>query len=250
MQLLTTLTGIVVMLTALATPFRVQMPVYDEPPPAAVNEVFVVGTLYSRHNNTPVYNLDVLGKIIASIKPDVVVLDVSPTELQEQKVFPGKIEYTQVIFPWLNQRKCRAYAGEPAEPEFTEIVNATRDAHKAFETQQPEVFAAFSKFKEGTFEALRASWHSAADVNSETTDRVLAGKLALQGKLVGPVDASGWERWNRHTAGVVLRAVCENPHKRILVLTGLDNCYAIRSELRTHKKINLIDMEAWLRQNN
>lgn len=244
MQPFTAIPGVFAILLAFGI-FPAQTMLPEEAMP--VNDVFVVATLYSRHNTTPVYNLDVLSQVVKGIAPDVVVLDVNPTELQQQKVYPGKVEYTQVIFPWLNARKCRAYAGEPGEPEYTEIVEATRQAHKAFETDKAVAFAAWSKYKEGTFEALRASWQSAADVNSETTDKVLAGKLALQGKLVGSVDASGWERWNQYTAGVVLQAVRENPGKRILLLTGLDNCYAIRSILRTHDTINLVNMEQWLK---
>src|SRR5688572_11821105 len=69
------------------------------------SEVFVLATLYSRHKTTPVYDLDTLKKIIQAIRPDVFVLDVTPTELKEQQVFPSKIEYPVAIFPLVNDGK-------------------------------------------------------------------------------------------------------------------------------------------------
>jgi hypothetical protein len=214
------------------------------------NEVFVIATLYRRHATTPVYDLAALKKIITAVNPEVLVLDVNPKELKEEKVYPGKIEYTEVIFPFLKAHPRKAYAGEPAEPMFSEIVEATIRVHKDFETQKPEAFQTFEKFEAASFEALKVSWAAPADVNSRVTDQVLAGKVTLQDRLLGPVSTEGWERWNKHIADMVLKAAKENPGKRILVLVGIDNCYTVRERLRHSADITLIDTEYWLRKHH
>ena len=78
---------------------------------------------------------------------------------------------------------------------------------------------------------------------------MLAGMKALRAKLVGTVTADTERRWNQHTVSVALRAVKENPGKRVLVLVGIDNCYMIRDEFRRSPKVKLVDMEQWFRAN-
>ncbi len=54
-------------------------------------------------------------RVIDAVKPDVLVLDVTPTELRTRKVWPGKVEYTDVIFPWLDATRAPAYGSEPTK---------------------------------------------------------------------------------------------------------------------------------------
>jgi len=215
----------------------------------ANNEVFVLGTLYKRHEAVPGYDLAALQRMILAIKADVLVLDVSPTELEEQKVVPSKVEYSGVIFPLVREGQFRVYAGEPAEPMFSEIVQALIGANKELEKTNPGARAIIKRYNESTYEALNKIWLSPADVNSEVTERIISGKKALEERLVGTVETDAWKRWNHHAVSVVLRAVKENPGKRVLVITGIENCPGIRGELRGNKTINLIEMEPWLRSN-
>jgi hypothetical protein len=54
--------------------------------PAAPADVFVLATLYRRHQSTPAYDHPRLRALIERIAPEVVVLDVSPRELRDQAV--------------------------------------------------------------------------------------------------------------------------------------------------------------------
>lgn len=211
------------------------------------NEVFVLATLYSRHKTTPVYDLDTLKKIIQAIQPDVFVLDVTPAELQEQKVFPSKIEYPGAIFPVINGGKYAVYAAEPPEPTFTEIVNAVKEVRQQFRTNRPEAAKAVDQLTLSIFEVLKAGWQTPADVNSRITDQALAGKRVIEDRLTGPVDVECGIRWTQHIVKTTLQAVKEHPGKRILVLNGIENCNVLRAELARNKGIRLVDMEQWLR---
>ncbi|GAA0549882.1 hypothetical protein [Chitinophaga japonensis] len=214
---------------------------------AGRTEVFVLATLYKRHATTPVYNLDTLQRIIRSINPDVLVLDVSPKELEAQEVHASKIEYPAAIFPFINSSKRPAYAAEPAEPMFTEIVNEVIAAWKDFRAAQPGAADMLDRYNTALYGLLRSAWHAPADVNSAVTDEVLAGKRALEDRLVGPVEADGQRRWIANIVQVTLQAAGEHPGKRVLVLMGVENCHSVKAALAQHPEVVLADMEAWLR---
>ncbi len=219
-------------------------------PPAraqTASEVFVLATLYHRHATTPAYSHDSLRQIIRRIAPGVVVLDVSPKELRSQTVAPSKAEYPQVIFPLVTAEGYQAYAGEPDEPTFTEIVTSLGRELRRFRTEQPALAQADKSFDDAAFAALAQLWQSPADVNSGVTDHVLRARRQYQDRIAGPVVAAAWRRWNEHALGIVRQARAAHPGKRILVLIGVENCGPLRQALRQEPGVTLVDMEAWLR---
>lgn len=216
-------------------------------PPSDRTQLFIVGTLYKRHESIPAYDLAALRRTIEAIAPDAVVLDVTPDELRTRKVHASKIEYPGVIFPLLDSARYAAFPAEPPEPMFSEIVQQTIAEHRSFEEKRAPDAAAMKQFTEAMFTALAATWQSPADVNSAATDRVFAGKRALQARLMGPAETDGWNRWNQHTADVALRAAREHRGKRVLVLVGIENRYWLNEHLRGAPGIELVDVEAWLR---
>jgi hypothetical protein len=215
-------------------------------PDTIKNEVFVLGTLYKRHETTPAFGLEALKKVITAIHPDVFVLDISPKELKEQKVYPGKVEYINIVFPYLNGGKFIAYPGEPGEPLYTALVNEAIKGYGDLGRQQPALSKSLTDYTTALYGIMTASWKSVADANSALTDQLLAAKLSLEDSLVGKLQSSGWEKWNAHTTGIIQQAIRENPGRRILVLTGIENAYMIRDNLR-RANVDLVDMEIWLR---
>jgi len=217
-------------------------------PAGAATPVYVVGTLYKRHADAPAYDLKALDRIVREIAPSVLVLDVTPTELEKKEVFPGKIEYPGVIFPLLAENKLVAYASEPAEPMFTEIVQATIKAFDDFGKSKPDLSAALTAYNEATYAALMRSWHTPADAHGKTTEIALDAKSALGDAFVGAVSADGRRRWNEHIAGVAATAVREHPGQRVLVVTGIENRGPVCALLKAQAGVELVDMEHWLRQ--
>lgn len=210
-------------------------------------QVHVVGTLYRRHDQVKLFDLAALRRLLTAIDPDVLVLDVTPAELASRRVSPGKVEYPGAVFPFLRPGRHRVYAAEPAEPTFSQIVNAVAAAHRRFESERPAAAAALEQLTEATYAALQHHWRSPAEVQGEVTGRVLAGKRAIEASLVGPARADGQDRWDRHMAGVVLRAAGENRGKRILVLVGIENRQEVVRLLAAEPELELVDMEGWLR---
>lgn len=222
--------------------------------PQVKPQVFVLGTLYKKHETIAAYDLAALTRVIEAIAPDVVVLDVNPTELAERKVFPGKVEYTRVIFPYIDKREVdkrgvKAYAGEPPEPTFGEIVAAVIKAREDLKQRNPAGAAAMETYRKATYDALAALWKDAADPNGDASEAVIEGLKRYEARMIGPVETDANRRWDTHAASVTLTAVKENPGKRVLQIAGVENLPLIRATLRASGSVELVDMEAWIRAN-
>ncbi len=213
-------------------------------------QVFVVSTLYKRHESTPAYDLVALRKLILAIKPDVFVLDVTPDELKNEKVWVGKVEYPGVIFPLMKELKVRAYGSEPKEPLFSELSGAGGKAYQQLRKTSPEAFEAMERHGKATYDALGVTWTSPADVNSAATDTIIAGKKTLEYRIVGEVAGSAQQRWDEHHVERILDAAKENPGKRLIVLVGIESRYWINNQLKRNSQIELVEMESWLRTND
>jgi hypothetical protein len=213
----------------------------------ARNSVYVLATLYQRHDKVPAYNLDQLRKIVIAVNPEVLVVDCTPREVQEQKVFPGKIEYPGVIFPLARERRWPVYPAEPDEPLFTEIVQSIITVHESFVRGQPATAAALKEHEAATYRALAAYWTEPARVNDGVTAAALAGKTALADQLYGPVARQGSTKWNRHWADKIIEAAARHRGKRVLALVGVDNRAEIESYLKDDPRLEVVDMPAWLR---
>lgn len=214
---------------------------------AADSQIFVLGTLYSRHQTIPAYDLDALRRVVLAIDPDVVVVDCTPTEVREQKVHPSKVEYPQVIFPLVQQHGYRVYAAEPDEPLFTQIVQPLARARSAFAEAKPEQARILSDYDKATWAALKLYWQSPADAHDATTTLALAGRKALDDRVYGELQVQANTRWIEHWVKVVRQAALENPGKKILAVAGIDNRDEIERGLRRDPALGVVDMAQWLR---
>jgi hypothetical protein len=217
-------------------------------PALAATEVYLMGTLYKRHEQVPAYSVDTLVRIVEKMSPDVLVLDVTPEELRKRSVFPGKVEYINGIFPLMDKRSFVSYPAEPAEPMFSEIVEAVKSRLQQFDKEQPTLSASFKRTEKNMYNILGKHWTTAAHVQDDVTSEMIEAASKLQGEIVGPVMQDAGERWDRHTADVVKRAVKEHPGKRVLVLTGIRNRPLVQRHLQADPAIKLVDMPAWLAQ--
>lgn len=215
---------------------------------ATQGEVFVVSSLYSRHKLVPAYGLPVLRQVIEAVKPDVLVLDVTPKELRTRKVWPGKVEYLDVIFPYLDATGIPALGSEPDEALFNQLTGSVGQAYKAFGERNPAGAKALDELKQATYRALASGWSSAADVNSEKTDRLVAALREIEEGLVGQEAAQVQAQWDQHHADRLRDAVHAHAGKRVLMLVGIESRYRVLRNLRSADEIHPTDAEAWLRR--
>jgi len=210
-------------------------------------EVFVVSTLYSRHKRVPGYGLPVLRRVIEAVKPDALVLDVTPTELRTRQVWPGKVEYTELVFPYLDAAGVPAYGSEPDEALFKQLTGSSGQSYQAFKDGNPEGAKALDALKDATYQALASGWRSAADVNSDKTDRLVAALREIEEGLVGENVSRVQAEWDRHHAQRLVEATRRHPGKRVLMLVGIESRYRVLRELKSVDGIVVVRMEEWLR---
>lgn len=207
--------------------------------------VFIVGTLYRRHETVPAYDLATIRRIVLAVDPQVLVVDCTPQEVRDRTVHASKIEYAQVVFPLMQERQYKVYPAEPDEPLFTEIVQAGAGALQTFQRTKPQESAALQDYVKATYAALSVHWQSPADVQDTLTGHLLAAKVALHGRLTGTADLS--TRWNQHWTDTILKAAAENPGARVLALTGIENRAWIVDALQRSGQVDLVDMPSWLK---
>lgn len=209
----------------------------------AKTDVYVLASLYRRHDETPSYDLAALRRTVLAVQPDVLIVDCTPTEVRERRVSPGKIEYPGVIFPLADDRRWPMYAAEPDEPLFSEIVEGGAAARQTAAAAQPAVVAALKAYESSMYTVLAQHWQSPAAVHDDVTVAVLEGLNALEARYYGDAQI----RWDRHWTDMIVQAVDENSGKRLLAITGVKNRPWIVRALREDPRVNLIDMPAWLR---
>lgn len=211
-------------------------------------EVFVISTLYARHRQVPVYDVAALRRLITALRPDALVLDVTPTELRTRKVWPGKVEYTEAIFPYLDATGIAAHASEPDEALFKQLTGSVGQTYKAFNAHNPAGAKALEALKQASYQALASTWQAPADVNSDRTDRLVAAMREIEEGLVGENVARVQQQWDRHHAQRLLEAVRAHPGQRVLMLVGIESRYRVLQELKAAGDVRPVDAEAWLRQ--
>jgi len=208
----------------------------------AKTDVYVLASLYRRHEEIRSYDLAALRRTVVAIRPDVLIVDCTPTEVRERRGSPGKIEYPGVIFPLADSQRWEMYAAEPDEPLFSEIVERGTAARRTAAATQPDAVAALKAYESGVYAVLAQHWQSPAAVHDDVTVAVLEGLIALEARYYGDAQI----RWDRHWTDVILQAVDENPGQRLLAITGVKNRPRIIRALREDPRVNLIDVPAWL----
>ncbi len=204
--------------------------------------VTVLATLHHLHGQTSFYTFDDLARIIRTIAPDLLGVELTPTDLESRRDQRIKQEYPRSVFPLLDEGLCQAFPLEPSEPTFSRLVEKGRRAQEALHRRAPEVEEAFGRYVESLYETLFGWWASPLDVNSEETDRHFEIKHKFQAAVFGPEEHEGWEGWNQHFLDRIMEAVAQRPGARVLVLVGAEHTYWLRKRLREEESVRLVSV--------
>lgn len=233
-------------LTVLAT--AVALSLVATPAAARETEVFILGALHGLHEQEESFAYAELSRVIAAIKPDVMLLEVTPEELAGKLETKGRPEYPKVIWPMLAQQGSKFYAMEAAQPLYGELTGDASKRFGDFKQNYPTEDAALSGLSAATSKALLAHWKNVADTQDEATDALGRARARLNAAMVAGSDA-GQQRWDGVMVETARKAIAENPGKRILVLGSYRNRYMFVEQLTGTKGAQLIDMKAWLASN-
>lgn len=204
-------------------------------------EVFVLSALHQFHGKDNTYTFDRLSEIVEGYAPDIIAVELTPSDLANRKNQKTKQEYQNSIFSVADRLKATMVPMEPVEPEFSRLVGLIRASEAEVRETWPVASESFSTYTESLYKYLFDYWRSACEVNSPVTDALFEVKHDFQNRVFGDKQQRGWEGWNSHFLGKILDAAKENPGKRIIVIVGAEHSYWLRKELRGRNDLVLVE---------
>lgn len=209
-------------------------------------EVIIVSALHQIHEEVEYFSFAELQRIIEALQPTILVLELTPTDLEAKKKQTVKMEYQEAIFPLIEKHGYPAVAMEPDEPLFSELVNKHRASIREAMDEDSLKVSAFSDYASKLIETLKYTWDSAAAVNSAYTDKLFDAKHLLQNKVFGLKGEEVWNQWNMHFLETIKETAGEQQGGRVVVIVGAEHSYWLRQKLKADKSIKLLDTEKLL----
>jgi hypothetical protein len=209
-------------------------------------QLFVLASIGSLHEKVGGFRHRTLDQVIRAIRPDVMVLEVTPEELAERRDTKGRPEYPNVVWPMLKEPSApRAYAMEAGQPLYGELVREGDRIWSEFARERPDANSALTTYTAGVTDVLLQHWKSAADAHDELTDLHAQARYRLVASFF-PAGQAFQARWDHVMVEVVRHAIDENPGTRVLVLGTHRNRFMFVDKLRTHAGAIVVDMHRWL----
>ena len=204
-------------------------------------EVAVLSTLHNFHQGSKYYPFETLARSVENLKPDVLAVELTASDLETRRTQKTKVEYQQSIFPLIDRHRYIAVPLEPGQPQFGELVSLVQRSEKTLRDASPQKAEAFTAYSDALYDYLFRTWKSPSDVNSRETDALFEVKHDFQNKLFGPEQKRGWDEWNQHFVERILAAADKYPARRIVVLVGVEHAYWLRNRLRANADIRFIE---------
>jgi hypothetical protein len=230
---------------ALAAAIVFARPVHAETTPPG-DAVLVLGALHDLHAREESFAYDQLRRTIETFRPHVVVLEVRPDELVARAKTPGRPEYPEIVWHWLDSAGVEAVAMEPGGRRFEELAGAAGAAFAALGRNNPQGAAALTAFDEALEAALLAYWRHPAQTQDETTARMVDSHVALRAAIVGPAFTKVQSAWDDEMAQVVTRTVQSRPGKRVLVIGSYRNRTRLETAVRKVAAARILPSAEWL----
>jgi len=206
-----------------------------------MTEIMVLGTLHQLHGEVKYYTYEHLSMIIEKFSPDILAVELRPSDVENRTPQRIKQEYPKSVYPLLDKLKCKVIPLEPSEPEYSRLVELGRKPVEELQKNNPAAVEQFGLYVNALYEVLFEWWNTPIDVNSPETDRHFEIKHKYQHAVFGKDEERGWELWNQHFLDQILRASKDNPNDRMLVLVGAEHTYWLRKKLRNQLGVELLD---------
>jgi hypothetical protein len=230
---------------AFAAALASALPVHAETTPPG-DAVLVLGALHDLHAREESFAYDQLRRILDTFRPDVVVLEVRRDELIARAKTPGRPEYPEVIWRWLDSTGVEAVAMEPGGRRFEELAGAAGAAFATLSRSDPQGAAALAAYDDALEAALLAYWRRPTQTQDETTARMVDSHVALRAAIVGPAFTKVQAAWDDEMAQVVTRTIRSRPGKRVLVIGSYRNRTQLEAAVRSVAAARILPSSAWL----
>lgn len=223
------------------------LPARAAEPAEPANGVYVVGALHRLHEEEPGFDFRALESILDAVRPQVLVLEVRPDELEGRLETPGRPEYPAVVWPWIARHEVELVAMEPGGATFSRITGAAGAEIEAFKARDAAGAADWARLRPAFETALKAYWRHPADTQGQVTADLARAQAIGDGRLVGAGFEAVQAEWDDHMLAQARAAVRAHPGKRILVLGSYRNRAGLEAGLRPVAGARLVEVETWLR---
>lgn len=225
------------------------------------NQVMVLGTLHGEHKKSKKYSLSILEKMIAAIKPDVVLAEIPPNRFEAaaaQFKKDGKIselrvavfpEYVDVLFPLQKTMGFRIVpvsawnvAMDGYREQTLKRIQNDPERKKEWATLQATTALSNMRLKQG------GAQDDPAWIHTDAYDAAVAletGAMNHFGKELGP---GGWETINQAHYAHMTRWLDQhaNEGKRVLIMFGAAHKGWLLPQLKQRKDIDVLPLQPYL----
>jgi len=196
------------------------------------NDIVIVPTLHQLHNEVTNYGFEQLRETLEALKPDILVVELTPSDLEERKHQPNKQEYQEAVFPYADEHDIPMVAMEPSQPLFDEILGPYIANGKQVAEEHAERVEAFGEYLSLFYERISDDHiKSVRDLTSPKFEELARLKHEFQIAVYGEGEETGWNAWNQHFFDTIARVDAENEGKRIVVVVGYEHHYWLKEAL-------------------
>ncbi len=206
-----------------------------------IMKVLVLSTLHQFHGHVDYYTYEHLSDIIEAFSPDILAVELRPSDVDGRVPQTIKQEYQKSVYPLIDKLKCELIPLEPPEPEYSELIGMAKRSMKNLKESNPQALEHFKLYVEALYSVLFNWWSSVLDVNSHETDRHFEIKRNYQNSLFGEDEKAAWEKWNGYFLEQILKANEGRKESKMLVLVGVEHSYWLRRELRKRHDVQLLE---------
>ena len=219
--------------------------------PAKKNEVIVLGMIHSGHRTNPRYSIDIVKKIIRSIKPDYILTEIPPDRLpiaQGQFRRAGRIteprvlvfpEYTDALFPLTRETDfvivpCAGWTKKMADDRKKKLARYKTERKKDYD----EMIQARRKMNRD----LKGISDRPEGIHTKKYDRIVERGMEPYDRLfnddLGP---GGWDNINKAHYTLIARALEKHKGegKRFLIMFGAWHKHWFLKKLRERDDIRI-----------
>lgn len=217
-------------------------------------EVLVLGTIHGNHFENPNYSPAHLLGIFEKFSPQVAILEVLPEYLNNpHNVAPP--EMGKIIMPYCKEHNIKIYGMDyfpydvnnlqkDKEEQFKKLSEEVdKDPVKKKKIEDFENSSYGKKYGNEYMAAFNSNKKDAFYFNSKEIKEFLREYYSKIYQILGDTAYSDyWETRNLKMSELTLKAIKENPNKRIIVCTGSDHVYWIEDYLKKIENIKVIDL--------
>ncbi len=195
-------------------------------PLAPQTVVAVLGTLTEFHSAALPYNLKALVKLVNTLRPDLLCLDITPDQWQQRAFADLPAEYREALLPLADQ---------------TDIVIAPIGEAQPLEEPQAAGWRgrSIALLRRGLIWLQRTSPDPAA-INQGWRHHVANELYDTIARLAGQDVQHTWHAHTAHLTQRVLETARRDPGCRMLVVVNVRYCHHLRPALRQYPEIKVV----------